>query len=534
MKKKSILVLVLIIVLQVFMLAVTSVKKQEFHIDEIYSYILSNSYDAPKISYDEDMWGKAVHGSDFNKFVTVQPDEKFAYDKVYYNNSIDCHPPLFYWCLHTVCSFFPNVFTKWTGILLNFIFFILSNILLYLVSKELIKSEKLRFLPVILYGFSIYAVDTAIFIRMYMLLTLLAILFVYLNIYIIKYGLSTKRLALLMITLYLGAMTQYYFIVFASWGCGMFAVYLLCKKRIKEMLQYGICSCISIVAMLISYPYAITQATGSSTNNIGNEVVRNLFNIKLWIIQTIHLSVSFLRSLSFHYVISIAICVAVFIVLIYLVARALKKHSKIHIEFEYVWLALAAALTFLSITFIGGDYVYMRYIYHIIPFVFILIVVVFEMLCENHNRFQTHALIIVIAFSIFNAAMNVILDNSAYLFEQTAIQTRELEKYKDNNLVVVNLSDSKSTTIPTGNFTRISKFSNVYMDTFNNLIKDNVFGNYFTKNNRLIVYIPTNEYWLKVDKTPSEIFANLVDVPNFEISKITDGSLGEFYMMTKK
>ena len=58
--------------------------KSEFHIDEIYSYILSNSYSADKISDADWMWGKWISGNEFDDFITVQGDEKFSIEKGIY------------------------------------------------------------------------------------------------------------------------------------------------------------------------------------------------------------------------------------------------------------------------------------------------------------------------------------------------------------------------------------------------------------------------------------------------------------------
>lgn len=197
-------VLLGIIFLQVFMLIFIGCQKKEYHIDEIYSYILSNSYDTDRISNDEEMWGKWIEGSDFNKFVTVQEGERFAYDKVYRNNSTDCHPPLFYWLLHSICSFFPDQFSKWFGIGLNISLYIIAAFLIYLISTELIKNEIMRFLPLVLYGFSRFGIDTVTFIRMYTLLEVFALVFIYLHVLMFKYGVERKKLVLLWLTIYGG------------------------------------------------------------------------------------------------------------------------------------------------------------------------------------------------------------------------------------------------------------------------------------------------------------------------------------------
>lgn len=153
--------------------------KSEFHIDEIYSYILSNSYSSDKISDADWIWGKWVSGNEFDDFITVQDDEKFSFEKVYMNNSNDCHPPLYYWLLHFVCSLFPGKFSKWFGCSLNIVIYIISSIFLYLVADKIIKNEYIKWISVVAYSCSVYALNTCMYIRMYMLLTLITLMFTY-------------------------------------------------------------------------------------------------------------------------------------------------------------------------------------------------------------------------------------------------------------------------------------------------------------------------------------------------------------------
>ena len=119
-------VLVFIIVVQALLLIWAGTKKRELFIDEVYSYVLSNSYDFDMISNADYMWGEWVNTDDFMEFITVQPGEEWSLEKVYYNNTTDCHPPLYYWILHSVCSFFPNQFNFWFGLAINLILSLLA------------------------------------------------------------------------------------------------------------------------------------------------------------------------------------------------------------------------------------------------------------------------------------------------------------------------------------------------------------------------------------------------------------------------
>ena len=152
-------------------------KKRDYHSDELFSYGLANSYYQPFISSNDHKGMELIHNNEWlpgeiiNDYLSVQKEHRFAYDSVYYNNSKDVHPPLYYMVLHTVCSFFPEVFTEWFGFGLNLILFLLNQVLLYLIVGRMTKSSALSLAVVALYGLNQGGIDTYIFIRMYAMCT---------------------------------------------------------------------------------------------------------------------------------------------------------------------------------------------------------------------------------------------------------------------------------------------------------------------------------------------------------------------------
>ena len=121
----AVFVFLALLLLQVVMMFYFCANKQEYHIDEIYSYILSNSYHCDNLSNANDIKNHWISGKDsLQKFVSVQTNERFAYHKTYLNNTTDAHPPFYYFILHTVCSFFPDRFSKWFGLSINIIAFV--------------------------------------------------------------------------------------------------------------------------------------------------------------------------------------------------------------------------------------------------------------------------------------------------------------------------------------------------------------------------------------------------------------------------
>ena len=125
-KHGSHIILAVIIILQLcYAVFVFTTQKQGYHSDELWCYGLANSYYKPFVYledgiYQDDYEGgyegsdithKWISGDVMKKYITVQKDQRFSYDSVYHNQILDHHPPLYYFILHTICSFFPDKFS---------------------------------------------------------------------------------------------------------------------------------------------------------------------------------------------------------------------------------------------------------------------------------------------------------------------------------------------------------------------------------------------------------------------------------------
>lgn len=491
-----VLIVAVILLFQTAMLLYAAAQKQEYHIDEIYSYIISNSSRADRISHADDLWGTWIDGGELNSFVSVQKGNQFSYKTAYLNTSMDCHPPLYYWLLHTVCSFFPNQFSKWFGIGLNISLFVLTGLGIFLLSDELFSTAVMKYMPLLMYGLSPFAVDTVTFIRMYTLLTFLAVMFTLLSVRMMKYGMTWKRMLAAWATIFLGAMTQYYGIVFCFWGVLFHELILLKKKDFKHFFLYGLGALVSVGLMLAVFPYAITQATGSETNNVGNEVARNLLNFRLWGNMTVYLAKEFIRRISYYATISFLAFAVLVLLLGCLALCAGKRLPKGANRPQAFWLLGTTVLAILSISFIGGEYVYLRYIYFLIPFLYILVLLALEVLLAGRDAWKRVILCLMIAFSVGNAVLGTALNRSAYLFQSTHADDLVLEKYHEYPCVL-SAGIKRSTAIPTGNLIGLSGFSSLYMDAEGNLLDSGLIADALRENSTCVVFVPNSPYWVK-------------------------------------
>lgn len=542
LKNKKVILLIIMLT-QLICASYVASRKQEFHIDEMYSYILSNSYHADKISSDDSMWGRWADSDDLTDYITVQNDERFAFDKVYSNNTTDAHPPLYYWLLHSACSFFPGAYSKWTGLGLNLLLYLVTIAILHQISELITDDKRLAYLPVILYGFSPIALETLTFIRMYMLITMFAVLLLYVHLRMFSYGYSIKKLLAAWVIIYLGSMTHYYFVVFSFW-CAVVFILQNVKSINRALVAYGTGCLASVALFIFSYPYVIAQATGTSTNNVGREIRKNLFNWSLWVDESQILLKNQIDALSYSNVLSIilaitAACLTLY-VFVYFVLHLRsgqdEQGSELIFGNNYVrrfiqWTGIVYVLTFMSITFIGGEYVFLRYIYYIGPSLYIMIAYLISCYCRIRPGYTATIVTVIVLFAVSNAVYGVINDSSPYLLRDAYADDIRLSEYDEDPLIVIS---GRNPAVPTGNLTKMRLFNQFYMSDVDSVIDNGIAAECLRNNGECILYINTDTYYMDgydAQKVLDDIQRSC-QTAGVRSEFICNGSLGEFYRIT--
>lgn len=265
-------------------------QKAGFHEDELYSYYSSNKTAGFFISDRTWITGEGVRNE-----LTVLPGEQFRYSVVKLMQSWDVHPPLYYYFLHTACSLFPGVFSKWLGIGVNLIGFAGSYLLLALLSYRMAGGERrgyaIALLTCLAWGISPAVISGVLFIRMYQWLTFWILLCALLHVIALqKERLSLSFYVPLMLAVFCGFLTQYYYMIFHFFLGAGFCFLLLVKKRWRELLCYMISCGAAFAAAVLYYPaslshifrgYRGTEAVSEFTD-AGNTLERLQFFISLF------------------------------------------------------------------------------------------------------------------------------------------------------------------------------------------------------------------------------------------------------------
>lgn len=240
-------------------------KKTGFHYDEYYSYYSSNVTFGLVPTDREWKDGEEIR----NEFLVLQ-NEKFRFSDVVRMQTYDVHPPFYYLLLHTACSLSAGIFSKWQGLILNLLFFAASWCLLALLTAEIVQAVWNRragryaaAAVCLLYGFNPAVLSGIMLVRMYMLLGLFVLLITRLHVRALVQNRRGWRFYLpVMLTVYLGFLTHYYFAVYLFFLAAAMELYLLFEtlekktwgQRWKDCFAYGIAVVGALALAAVSYP----------------------------------------------------------------------------------------------------------------------------------------------------------------------------------------------------------------------------------------------------------------------------------------
>lgn len=247
--KKAICMISIIMLFAIIMCAA----KQGYHMDELWSYGLANSYYMPAVNH-ENRLSEEVNGKFFHDYITVNSGEEHCYDSVLYNLRYDTHPPLSFLLLHCVSSLFPDKFSKWYALGTNLICYLILLIALYLLAKAVNKNNCSAILICLAYGISAAGINTVTYARMYCMVTMLLVLWTYIFVrMVIADNIRTSELIAFAVISFMGFMTQYFFILYAAICIFTFAIAAIVKKQFFRIIKLLVPAAIGIIAGFIVF-----------------------------------------------------------------------------------------------------------------------------------------------------------------------------------------------------------------------------------------------------------------------------------------
>ena len=266
--------------------------KENFHVDELFSYAHANStqgaFLSPRVDsffhyLETDLLQRWIPGEVFHTYLTVQPEEAFRYGHIGENLAKGVHPPLYYWLLHTVCSFFPDVFSKWQSAGLNLVIWVLLLAALFKLARLMLPSGQAAAV-VGIYAFSLAGFETAAFLRMYLLQTLLFICLAYETAMMLKENRADcRRLGLIALYSFLCLMTHYSSLFYTFFIAAATGAVLLWRRNFALLWRYAAAMLLSVEAFFVAFPPAMDVLFGSERGERSMMLVEALFSGSFWL-----------------------------------------------------------------------------------------------------------------------------------------------------------------------------------------------------------------------------------------------------------
>ena len=252
--------------------------KQGYHVDELYTYELAN-YPGGFYALEDGYMDSWHDGSFYSAVLT--PGRLFDYTIPWNNQKIDVHPPLYYCLIYTAESLFPQLGLPWVGLLPNFVCILAGAAVLYCTAKRLIGRFWPAWTAAACWLLCVGVQGMAVFTRMYSLMMLEGIVLLYCHVVLwqaLQAGQKPPRAVwpgLFAVTM-AGALTQYFFLVFCFFVCGLFGVWLLATRRFKTAGGYVIAEFAALAAAYAAFP---TMKAHIFSGSRGKEAFASVFDL---------------------------------------------------------------------------------------------------------------------------------------------------------------------------------------------------------------------------------------------------------------
>lgn len=247
--------------------------------------VLQNRGNSKLLNYQADVYEEPVWitRKQFHEYITVGERDGFNYLSVYFNVKDDNHPPLYFMLVHTMSSLFRDKISPWMGCIFNLGAVLGCCVLMFALGRLLARhgfmdekaGECWGLWAGLLYGCSSGAIATALFVRMYGVMTLLCVLSLYLH---LQKWLGnrdrtfTKKNKLLILVTALGFWTQYFFLFYCILLALVTVAALYREGRRKEAFCYIRSMVIAAVVGVGLYPFGVKHilTSGRGVEAIGN------------------------------------------------------------------------------------------------------------------------------------------------------------------------------------------------------------------------------------------------------------------------
>ncbi len=496
-----------------------SVRKQGMFIDEIYTYGLSNSSYRPflgGLKY-EGIDHRVVTREELLDYVSITGDEGFDFGSVYYNQVHDVHPPLYYWLFNIASTLARGQFSKWVGLTLDGMLYLLAAVMLYALVRKLGGGQYNAAAASVLYGLSAIGLSTMVMIRMYVLLALLTVVLMYLIADLMR-RFRPRTCIFVGLTLLAGLMTQYYFVFYAFFLCAAYILWALIKKQYRSLAWFIPCALIGALSLLLVFPAALSHLFSGELVS-GESAAENLRNFAQYPVRFRTFTGFLIHGLKA----AIYTACAAFLCL----CAGIGKLRGKRVSLDWLVFVIPAALTFVLVAIISPvDEA--RYIYNLIP-AFVLAVCFLLYLAETafdgSKKAPALVFLAIAALGLWEARC-VPPD---YLYPEHAVYNEILDKHGGDPCVF--FAESEWAFVPmTEDLIQLLRFPEVYVTDQESL---DPMLRYVGDAEEVVVYIDISEFWSSGYDAEALIARIAAETDYKEAEKLFTAGLSTTYVISK-
>jgi len=263
---RTVLIYVVFIILMIVVLSL----KRDFFVDELLTYNLANGKG----------WFEPAQSVEYVPAATpfveaFSSTGDFDINVVWYRQEGDVHPPFYYLLVHIISCLNPGSVSIYIAGSINVVFMILTLYIIRKLVDELISNKHAKDIISITFIASACFLSMSSFLRMYCMVMFCVTTLSYILVKNIEHYSIYSFLFLLIITV-IGALTHYYYILYAFFICMTVGIMLLIDKRWKEvvglivtMASAGLISYLIFPAMVdhIFHSYRGTESIDNLANS---------------------------------------------------------------------------------------------------------------------------------------------------------------------------------------------------------------------------------------------------------------------------
>lgn len=398
-KKTNYIKIVFLSVIVFLMSCIFISQKKDLFIDELFTYGLANN----SFQLDIDNYTPYTGEEVLLRYASVATNDRFNINNVYFNQTMDTHPPLYYLLVNFISSLNPGKFSIWFGLIINVIFSVILFWEIKYIINKLIKNEVASILITLLAFMNHGFINEIVFTRMYVMLSCASLGFAILIINKINEEpdfsdkIDKKYLILFFIICVLGVLIQYHFIIFAGIFSLILAMHCIKNKKFKLLISSAIAGLLAILASYLLFPAMLDHMFGSSTSI--HSLSRDIGSS-----TAIERGIQFLQSIhqAFFGMALIPYAILLILLIVLLIKFYKTKNENlldIYDNNKLYFISLFVAIVYYLLVTVSTNFVFSRYMYNIYPFILISVIAPIYLILKKIKPGITF-LSIVIMFSL--------------------------------------------------------------------------------------------------------------------------------------